>query len=332
MNWSIAFLLFASLLCPWSQAQTVGDTGELTLDAWLRKVNDASRYRAYTGTFVVSAGDAMSSAKIWHVCDGTQQMERIESLSGTAKSTFRRNDQVVTFYPDTKLVVDEHRESLGTFPYLLKSPQLSLEDSYQIRELAGDRVVGLDTDVVQLKPKDSARYGYRVWTEKKSGLVVRLQTLDSDGRVLEQSAFSELQMDAPVSMAKLTAMMTNTEGYRVERSDPQKTTVHDQGWILRTNTAGFQPLGCVKRILVTPRSNQAGPGTVTHCMFSDGLANLSLFIQSYDDRRNTKESGSQASGATHTLTLRNGDSWITAVGEVPLRTLQTFAMGLERKK
>jgi sigma-E factor negative regulatory protein RseB len=259
-------------------------------------------------------------------------MERVESLSGTAKSTFRRNDQVVIFYPDTKVALAENRESLGTFPNLLKSTQAALEDNYQIRALAGDRVVGLDTDVVQLKPKDTARFGYRVWTERKSGLVVRLQTLDAEGRVLEQSAFSELQLDAPVSMSKLTAMMANTAGYRVERPDSHKTTALEQGWIVRSNVGGFQPLGCVKRVLALPQAASPMPEAITQCMFSDGLATLSLFMEPYDARRNTRESSSEVSGATHTLTLRNGDWWITAVGEVPLRTLQSFALALERKK
>jgi sigma-E factor negative regulatory protein RseB len=332
MKWLQLFLLISSLVCSRTQAQIVSGTEETALAAWLQKVNDASRHRAYTGTFVVSAGDAMSSAKIWHVCDGAQQMERIETLSGIAKATFRHNDQVVTFYPDDKVVLAENRASLSSFPYLFKPPQTSLEESYQIRVLPGDRVVGLDTDVVQLKPKDTARFGYRVWTEKKSGLVLRLQVLDADGRVLEQSAFSELQLDAPVSMAKLSAMMANTAGYRVERPDLHKTTALEQGWILRANTSGFQPTGCVRRILVTPQSSHVPSGAITHCMFSDGLANLSLFMEPYNARRNTRESSSEVSGATHTLTVRSGEWWITAVGEVPLRTLQSFALGLERKK
>ncbi len=38
-------------------------------------------------------------------------------------------------------------------------------------------------------------------------------------RVLEQSAFSDLQMDAPVSVSKLMRMMDNTDGYRVDRPE-----------------------------------------------------------------------------------------------------------------
>jgi sigma-E factor negative regulatory protein RseB len=55
-------------------------------------------------------------------------------------------------------------------------------------------------------------------------------------------------------------------------------------------------------------------------------------MEPFDARRSSRELSSEVSGATHTFALRNGEWWITAVGEVPLRTLQSFAMGLERRK
>ncbi len=328
----LSLLLLWGLAGAGAHAQPAEGTEETSLAGWLQKVNDASRQRAYTGTFVVSAGNAMSSARIWHVCDGVQQIERVESLNGPAKSTFRRNDQVLTFFPESRVAIAETRESLGTFPNLLKSSPSSVGEYYQVRALAGDRVAGLDADVVLLKPKDGARFGYRVWTEKKSGLVLRLQTLDAEGRVLEQSAFSELQLDAPVSMSKLNAMMTNTAGYRVERPDLRKTTAQEQGWQLRGAVAGFQTIGCYRRTLVLSAPAPTPPEAITQCMFSDGLATLSLFMEPFDPRRNAKESMTDVSGATHTLMMRSGDWWITAVGEVPVRTLQSFALALERRK
>ena len=70
-----------------------------SVNDWLVRIHDASRRRAYTGTFVVSVGADMASARIWHVCDGDQQMERVESLTGAPRSTFRHNNHVVTFFP-----------------------------------------------------------------------------------------------------------------------------------------------------------------------------------------------------------------------------------------
>ena len=37
-------------------------------------------------------------------------------------------------------------------------------------------------------------------------------------------------------------------------------------------------------------------------------------------------------GATHTLTRRIQDWWLTAVGEVPAQTLRSFSLNLERRK
>lgn len=300
-----------------------------SLNAWLMRVHQASRQGAYTGTFVVSAGGSMASAKIWHVCEGNQQMERVESLSGVPRATFRRNDQVVTFFPESKVAIVESRESLGLFPNLLKSSDSAIGDFYQLKPQAGDRIAGFDADVVQLAPRDRLRYGYRVWSEKKTGLVIQLQTLDLDGRVLEQAAFSELQLDVPVSMGKLSQMMDRTEGYRVEHPDLQKTSADAQGWVMRKPVAGFKPMGCYRR----PATGAAGRREDTmQWAFSDGLATVSLFVEAYDSRRHVREGGTDFGGATHTLTRRLNDWWVTAVGEVPVSTLNAFVQELERKK
>jgi sigma-E factor negative regulatory protein RseB len=300
---------------------------------WLMRMHEASRRRAYIGTFVVSAGGSMSSARIWHVCDGEQQMERVESLSGAPRSTFRHNDQVITFLPESKLAVAEKRESLGLFPNLLKSSDSSIPQFYSASQTGSERVAGFDSDVVLLKPKDSLRFGYRIWSEKKTGLVVKLQTLDVDGRVLEQAAFSDLQLDAPVSMSKLSQMMGRTEGYKVEKPEMLKTTASAEGWALKNPVAGFQPMTCYKRSTVAGEGAKSD-GTL-QWIFSDGLASVSLFVDVFDPRRHAQE-GLLAMGPTQMLTRRlndkAGDWWLTVVGEVPTPTLQAFAQGLERKK
>jgi sigma-E factor negative regulatory protein RseB len=303
---------------------------ERSVGEWLMRLHEASRRRAYTGTFVVSsASGAMSTSRIWHVCDGEQQIERVEALTGAPRSTFRRNDQVITFLPEAKVARTEKRDSLGLFPNLLQSSDNAIAEFYGVRLQGGERVAGFDADVVQLTPKDQLRFGYRIWSEKKTGLVVKLQTLDTDGRVLEQAAFSELQLDAPVKMDKLAQMMGNTEGYRVERAEPVRTTAAAEGWALRTPVPGFKSMSCYKR----PSAGAAE--SVVQWVFSDGLASVSLFVEPFDRQRHAQE-GVMAMGATQTLMRRvpdkGGDWWLTAVGEVPAPTLKAFAQGLERRK
>ncbi len=312
-------------------------SGERSVADWLMRMHEASRKRAYVGTFVVSSANSMSSARIWHVCDGDQQMERIETLSGAPRSTFRRNDEVITFNIENKTATAEKREALGLFPNMLRAPESSIALFYLAKHLGVERVAGVDADVVHLLARDNLRFGYRVWSEKKSGLVVKLQTLDTDGRVLEQAAFSELQLDAPVSMGKLSQLMANVEGYKVVRPDLLKTTALAEGWVLKAAVAGFKPMNCFKRVVNQSENGQSE--SAMQWIFSDGLASVSLFVESFDRHRHIQE-GLMSMGATKSLTRKlsdktsdkPGDWWLTVVGEVPTQTLTSFAQGLERKR
>lgn len=299
-----------------------------TLNDWLMRIHEASKKRAYIGTFVVSSGGAMSSAKIWHVCEGRQQIERVETLTGAPRSIFRHNDQVLTFMPDHKVVRSEKRESLGLFPELFQSADSHIADFYKVQQAGSERVAGVEADIVNLVPKDRMRFGYRIWTERKSGLVVKLQTLDADGKVLEQAAFSELQLDAPVKMDKLIQMMGKVDGYRVEKPVLLKTTASAEGWELTAPVAGFKPMSCYKRPVSA--ATEAGEEPL-QWIFSDGLASVSIFVEPLDRQRHDKAS-SLSLGATQTMTRQIDAYWITLMGEVPMTTLRLFAQGLEHKK
>lgn len=295
---------------------------ERTVNEWLQRMQKASCERSYVGTFVVSSSTgAMSSARIWHACDGHRQVERIESLTGAPRSTFRRDDEVRTFLPATRTVRKEKREAFGLLPEQMKPEESAIAEFYTAHRVGSDRVAGFEADIVQVRPKDNLRFGYRMWSEKKSGLVIKLQTLDTDGKVLEQVAFSELHLDAPVRMDRLIHMMAVPEGWRVEKPDAVKTTAAAEGWALNAPVAGFRALGFYKR----PAEG------VLQWIFSDGLASVSVFIENYDRDRHVQE-GVFVSGATHTLTRRVRDWWVTAVGEVPAQTLRALSLNVERHK
>lgn len=321
------------LVTPAPPAVLAPEADARSLKGWLLRMHEASTNQSYIGTFVVSAGGNMSSAKIWHMCEGKQQVERVEILTGAPRSIFRHNNQVVTFLPDHKLARIEKRESLGLFSELFKSADSRITDFYRFRQEGIERVAGVDADIVTLVPKDNLRFGYRVWTERQNGLVVKLQTLDADGSVLEQAAFSELQLDAPVKTDKILQMMGRTDGYRVEKPVLVKTSASAEGWELKTPVAGFNPMSCYRRpVSATSPTASSVPGEgQLQWIFSDGLASVSIFAEPLDRQRHIRES-SLSLGATQTMTKQLDPYWITLVGEVPLATLKLFASGLERKK
>ncbi len=338
----LALYLYAQAATGFVAAQTAPPNAAVTaypalasaepksINDWLLRLHELSKRRSYIGTYVVSSGGQMHSAKIWHVYEGAQQIERVESLTGAPRSTFRHNDKIVTFLPEQKIARSEKRGVSGSFPELIQSADNRIAEFYKLKAEGVERIAGLESDVVLLLPKDSLRFGYRVWTEQKKGLVVKLQTLDSDGRVLEQAAFSELLLDVPVKMDKLLQMMGKVDGYRVEESALVKTTASAEGWRQVVPVAGFKPMNCYKRP-APGRSATAVMDEPMQWVFSDGLASVSLFVEPFDRQKHSKESA-MSMGATHTLSRQLGSYWLTAMGEVPMNTLKQFASGLERKK
>ena len=327
MRWSAWGVLLIGLWQP-GFAQTHPSSPSRSVTEWLTRMHEASRQRAYTGTLVVSTGSTLSASRIWHVCDGVQQMERVDTLTGAPRSTIRHNSDVITFVPENKTAWVDKRESLGVFPELLRTPSNAIPEFYNARENGTERVAGHLADVVDILPRDKLRFGYRIWSEKKTGLVVKLQTMGERGDVLEQVAFSELQLDAPVRMDKLKRLMGDTKGYEVHKLVLKKTTPEAEGWHLKEPVPGFQPMSCHTREVDASQGPGAAP---MQWVFSDGLASVSLFVEPFDAQRHGVEK-SGVTGATHSLSRRVGTHWLTALGEVPPATLRRFAAALERTR
>lgn len=323
-QWLFMAVAWAQPANPVSISPATSAQATWTVSNWLGRLHSASRERAYTGTFVVTNGTRMAASKIWHVCDGTEQLERIETLTGSARVTLRRNDEVMTFVSDQRLVLKERREALRPFPDLLRTPDQRIETFYTARPVGSERVAGFEAFVVDFIPRDQLRHAYRIWSEKKTGLMVKMQTRSQDGRVLEQVAFTELQFDARVSMDELLRQMSSTAGYTVVQSRMQHTSANTLGWTLNATVPGFQSMSAYTR---TERSGNPS----FQWVFSDGLASVSLFLETFDPSRHTNEKIA-ADGATHSISRKMGNYWVTALGEVPVETLSLFLQALGRNR
>lgn len=294
-----------------------------TVDDWLSKTQEATRGRAYTGTLVVSAGDELSVSKVWHVCDRTTQMERVDNLSGPARTTIRRNSEVITFVHDKKIAYTDQRESLGFLPMRWRANGESLDRLYRMREGGVQRVAGHDAKVVELLPHDASRWGYRLWTEVQTGVVIKLQTLDGRGAVLEQVAYSELQLGAAVSMQALEQRMKNTEGYVIKPRVLKKSTWPPYIRLKPESVLGFSAMSCYQRA----EADASAPAARAHCVFSDGLASVSVFVEPM--RADAPYTPTQTTrGATQVVTHALGTYWVSAMGEAPPDTLRRLSKHL----
>ncbi|MBR6976239.1 MAG: transcriptional regulator, partial [Ottowia sp.] len=100
---------------------------------------------SYVGTFVISgaAGD-ISSARIWHVREGEQRIERVEALTGAPRLTYRHGQSVTVFFPHKRLVRVQERDTrpLPLPERLQLGDGFVLDKYYDAQPEAPERVAG----------------------------------------------------------------------------------------------------------------------------------------------------------------------------------------------
>lgn len=301
------------------------------LQGLLRRMHAAATERNYTGLYVMSDGGSVVSARIAHYRNGGNQFEYVETKDGQWRQVFRHNTVVHTFWPKAHVVLVEKRSLLDLPKGPLAVGEERLVESYEARSLGDERVAGLEADLIELIPRDEARYAHRLWTDKASGLLLRTEVLGKKSKVLESAAFSEVAIDVTPQPDAVLKPMKRTEGYRVVEATQATTTLEAEGWSLTPPVSGFRQVSCVRRPVSDPGSPSASdpPPLALQLVFSDGMTFVSVFIETFDAERHVATAA--RSGATATLARRQGDAWVTVVGDVPESTLQRFAEALTRK-
>ena len=333
--WALAAAVSVAAPSVFAQSSAAaGDAQAREVRAWLLRIHEAASHRNFQGTFVVSGGGAVSSARIAHFCEGPNQYERSEALDGQARHVYRFNDAVTTVWPATKVAMVEQRDSLAQFPGLLQAGDDRIAEFYEVRPQGAERIAGHEANVLVVKPRDAYRYGYRLWADQASGLLLRADVIGEHDEVLESSAFSDVTIGVRPQPESVLQPMKRLEGYRVLRPVLTPTNLAAEGWAMRQPVPGFRQVSCVKRPIGNSggiENKAAADQQVLQTIFSDGLTYVSVFIEPFDPARHTRPLLASV-GPTQTLMQQQGDWWMTVVGDVPPATLRLFAKGLERSK
>ena len=327
-----AFLFCAAVMLSATSrtyAQTDDSATRHSAAELLNRVHQAAQQQNYEGTFLYQRGNFVQSSRIAHYTTRSDgEFESLESLDGAPRKILRHNDDLYTFVPERHLCVVEKRQNKDSFPALMSANGEQVLTVYEPKMLGTDRVAGIESQVIELDPKDANRFAYKLWADTKTGLLLRAQTLDPSGEVLEQMSFSQIRIGVPVDKASIASGIKNTSGWTVVRPPVEPVDMEAQGWQIASPVAGFRKIRELRRPMAA-HDPANPPIPVDQMVFSDGLAAISIFVEPVE--KSTRKEGAGSSGATHVLVKRRGDFWITLLGEVPQTTLQQFAAAIEYK-
>jgi sigma-E factor negative regulatory protein RseB len=330
MRQTLVWIRFVVALSLFSVAAAHADELASAQEAqtWLKKIQSAAQRLNYSGTFVYQQGNQMRTSRITHLLEGTNEIEKLEILDGEPREYIRRNDEVVCYVPESRTLLVEKGAPNDVFPAILAANPAELGEHYRVRKGETGRVAGFDCQAIVLEPKDNLRYGYKLWAEKSTGLLLRAQTLNERGEVVEQIAFTQLAI-GNIDPGRVKPSF-NTSGWRVEHAVTSKANL--QGWNVRSLPPGFRKVREVKRLVSDARPDsiapavQVGQREIAQMVFSDGLAAISIFIEPSSQSRTE---GTLQQGGLNILGKRYGDYWLTVVGEVPAAAIRQVANSIE---
>jgi sigma-E factor negative regulatory protein RseB len=292
----------------------------------LAYIQDAASKQNYLGVFMYQQGENIQSSRMAHVVDANGELERVETLDGQPRIYLRRNDDIQYLQPDHKIVRQDRRHTVS-FPGLLQSDPAQVLRYYNLKVLDRlSRVAGRQCRTVLLEPRDALRYGYRLCVDTTSGLLLKDQTLDSSRRIVEQVSFSSVRIGKDMDPARVDSSW-DTHDWKVLQPMMKPVDMAAQGWRIAAPD-GF------KATMQVARQMGASTGDAKHAVsqmvLSDGLAAISVFIEPYDANKHRRlPSGPIRRGAINIYGKRVADYWLTALGEVPIVTLERLVNAVQ---
>lgn len=288
--------------------------------AWLKRIYHATQSLSYTGTFIYQNGDHTRASRITHVVGKGTDIEKVETLDGMPRETLRTRDTVECYLPELHVVkIDRHGKRQG-FPSVLPEQLGALQRHYVISTGGAARIAGYECREIVLTPKDDYRYGYQLWADKRTGMLLKARTFDGADKSVEQFAFAELHIGhVPHSALRPDRIPS---GWRVEESSVTPVDIGLAGWRVRPELPGFRKIAEVKRRL-------SDHHLVDQVVYSDGMAAVSVFIEPLRAGLGPVHTGLSSTGAVNIYTREVAHHLVTVVGEAPPRSVQRIADGVE---
>ncbi len=289
--------------------------------SWLDRMETAVQTLSYEGTVVRVAGGKTESLKVAHTITEGVIHERVVAQEGDGLEIVRKGNEVFRILPDRRIVRVETWNDQSTLFSTLPKSDLRFGNEYDLLLKRKARVAGRKALEIAIRPHDNYRYGHRLWLDTETGFLLRTQLIGDDGAPLEEVKFVEISLNANLPEQSLQTVYEINSFKWVTSGDRQARKPIATDWTASDLPAGFE-------VVSTEEEQMADSGkTVTHIMYSDGLASVSAFIVEATDSADDKQ---DHFGSSHSYTAVREGYRVTVVGEVPAATVERIALSLSR--
>ncbi len=292
----------------------------LPAQSLLERMTEATQELDYQGRFLYQLGGEVSTMEIRHAVIDGEQYQRFTHLDGRLVEVLRLGDELVCLHPNGTLTrIDDQDQGLLSFRQRLSS---QIPDQYNVLVDGDGRVAGRATTRMRVAPLDNHRYGYRLWLDNESHLLLKSEMVDPGGLALERVEFVTLDLQPGLDRSDFELPKVIAERALEPVPGSHADRVHVKaGWL----PGGFRAADSDWRRVTAERQPVAAQS------YSDGLATFTVFVENLDN--GVVEEGVSRIGPTVAISRSMGVAdrryLLTLVGEIPQPTAERIMQELE---
>ncbi len=298
-------------------------TAAADAESWLMKINKAAAERSFVGNFVYVHDNQIEAMHVVRRVRNGMLQERLYALNGEAREVVRDMDRVWCYIPDKNVGVHDYRQtSESGFPRILPNDLAALARNYHFEVGDTARIADRIAQQVKVIPSDRFRYGYHLWADQESGLLLRSDLVDDLGNIVEQYLFVDIAIDPEISDNALESV-TSRDDLKWYGMDMPKMSaeVTNTPWRVDSIPSGYRLSKHIRRM------NPMKMEEEEHMVFTDGLSSVSIFVKESRQGQSGMV-GLSRMGAVHAYRETVADHWVTVMGEVPAQTVEHLAKAI----
>lgn len=329
MQWiSRALLAFCFFVSGFLYAETSSDAGYL-----LERMASSSRSLSFQGEFVYQQGAQLQTLSVIHQAEDQEisEKERITYLDGAPREVIRSGNELFFSRYNEGVTQFQHGSLM---PVINKFQSGISERFYDLKIVGIDRVAGREAVLLLVLPKDRFRYGYQLWLDRKSSLLLKSVLVDDQGKIIERLQFTSLRIGqlSDDVLALLDRKPSSVDQTIHLRSNPAKKDLEKPGVPPEWET-GWLPDGFVLENS-SIRPSPVSQHDVDALVFSDGIATFSVFVEQDDTRVLSQASEQIGALSAVSKIYREGNQYfhVTVVGDIPLSTAERVAVSVRPVK
>lgn len=269
---------------------------------------------------------------VFRVIRGTwagKDFERLMHLNEPAREIIRHNDEI-TFIVNKG---DDFLQNASQYSPTFFDPAFvglfaRLPKQYSARIIARKALAGHSALGVYVAPKQKDRYGYRLWVDAESAVLLRFEMLDIEKRPLETFSFLDIEIGTPVTEKDANIQVNSGQVKLQMRTARSKTSLpvpKKVDW-----QPGWLPTGFI--LTKYDLQKQIGNAQKLHSLvYSDGLAAFSVYIERLSEgvaTEHVNQRGGTVTTVRQTRDDKNLPHIVAVVGEVPSVTALRVAQSV----